>query len=133
RMIQCKIWINEKEVTTFRSDGLIISTPTGSTAYSLSAGGPIIQPLIPAIIIAPICPHTLSFRPMVISDSSMIKIRLLTEGEEVYLTLDGQRGNPLVKNDEVEIKRSDFELRLISSPKRNYFDLLQEKLGWAER
>jgi NAD+ kinase len=133
RMIQCKIWINEKEVATFRSDGLIISTPTGSTAYSLAAGGPIIQPLIPAIIIAPICPHTLSFRPMVISSSSMIKIRLLTEGEEVYLTLDGQRGNPLVKNDEVEIKRSDFELRLISSPKRNYFDLLQEKLGWAER
>jgi NAD+ kinase len=133
RMIQCKILINEKEVAIFRSDGLIISTPTGSTAYSLSAGGPIIQPLIPAIIIAPICPHTLSFRPMVISDSSMIKIRLLTEGEEVYLTLDGQRGNPLVKNDEVEIKRSDFELRLISSPKRNYFDLLQEKLGWAER
>jgi NAD+ kinase len=70
---------------------------------------------------------------MVISSSSMIKIRLLTEGEEVYLTLDGQRGNPLVKNDEVEIKRSDYELRLISSPKRNYFDLLQEKLGWAER
>jgi NAD+ kinase len=132
-MIQCKIWINEKEVATFRSDGLIIATPTGSTAYSLAAGGPILQPHIPAIIIAPICPHTLSFRPMVISDSSMIKIRLLTEGEEVFLTLDGQRGNPLVKNDEVEIQRSDFELRLISSPKRNYFDLLQEKLGWAER
>jgi NAD+ kinase len=133
RMIQCKILIDEKEVATLRSDGLIISTPTGSTAYSLAAGGPIIQPYIPAIIIAPICPHTLSFRPMVISSSSMIKIRLLTEGEEVYLTLDGQRGNPLVKNDEVEIKRSGFELRLISSPRRNYFDLLQEKLGWGER
>jgi len=133
RMIQCKIWINEKEIATLRSDGLIISTPTGSTAYSLAAGGPIIQPYIPAIIISPICPHTLSFRPMVISSSSKIKVQLITGEEEVYLTLDGQRGNPLLKNDVVEVKRSDFELCLISSPKRNYFDLLQEKLGWGER
>jgi len=133
RMIQCRIWIDEKEIVTIRSDGLIISTPTGSTAYSLSAGGPIIHPNIPAVILSPICPHTLSFRPMVISSSSRIKIRLLTAGEEVYLTLDGQRGNLLVKNDEVEVRRSDLELRLISSPKRNYFDLLQQKLGWGER
>jgi len=133
RMIQCKLWINEKGIATLRSDGLIISTPTGSTAYSLAAGGPIIQPYIPAIIISPICPHTLSFRPMVISSSSKIKVQLITGEEEVYLTLDGQRGNPLLKNDVVEVKRSDFELRLISSPKRNYFDLLQEKLGWGER
>jgi NAD+ kinase len=133
RMIQCKIWIDKKDVVTPRSDGLIISTPTGSTAYSLAAGGPIIQPCIPAVIITPICPHTLSFRPMVVSSASVIRIRLLTEGEEVYLTLDGQRGNPLVKNDEVEIKCCALQLSLISSPKRNYFDLLQEKLGWAER
>ena len=133
RMIQCMIWIDEKEIATLRSDGLIISTPTGSTAYSLAAGGPIIQPYIPAIIISPICPHTLSFRPMVISSSSRIKVQLLTAGEEVYVTLDGQRGNLLAENDVVEVKRSDFELRLISSPKRNYFDLLREKLGWGER
>lgn len=133
RMIQCRIWIDGKEIATLRSDGLIISTPTGSTAYSLAAGGPIIQPYIPAIVISPICPHTLSFRPMVISSESKIKVKLLTAGEEVYLTLDGQRGDLLVENDEVEIKRSDFELRLISSPKRNYFDLVQEKLGWGEK
>ncbi len=133
RMIQFTIWIDEKKIASLRADGLIISTPTGSTAYSLSAGGPIIQPYIPAIIIAPICPHTLSFRPMVISSESRIKIQLLTGGEEVYLTLDGQRGNLLEKNDVVEVKTSSYELRLISSPKRNYFDLLQEKLGWAER
>ncbi len=133
RMIQCRIWIDDEEIVTLRSDGLIISTPTGSTAYSLAAGGPIIYPNIPAVIISPICPHTLSFRPMVIPSSSRIKVRLLTGGEEVYLTLDGQRGNILGKNDEVEVKRSDFELRLISSPKRNYFDLLQQKLGWGER
>ncbi len=130
RMIQCAIWIDDKEIATLRADGLIISTPTGSTAYSLAAGGPIIQPYIPAIIIAPICPHTLSFRPMVISSDSRIKVQLLT-GEEVYLTLDGQRGDSLAENDEVEVKRSDLELRLISSPKRNYFDLVHEKLGWG--
>lgn len=130
RMIQCAIWIDDKEIATLRADGLIISTPTGSTAYSLAAGGPIIQPYIPAIIIAPICPHALSFRPMVISSDSRIKVQLLT-GEEVYLTLDGQRGDSLAENDEVEVKRSDLELRLISSPKRNYFDLVQEKLGWG--
>lgn len=131
RMIQCAIWINEKEITIPRSDGLIISTPTGSTAYSLSAGGPIIQPYIPAIIIAPICPHTLSFRPMIISSDSEIKIKLLTEGEKTYLTLDGQRGSLMERNEVISVKNSRFKLLLISSPKRNYFDLLQEKLGWG--
>jgi NAD+ kinase len=131
RMIQCAIWIDEKEITVPRSDGLIISTPTGSTAYSLSAGGPIIQPYIPAIIIAPICPHTLSFRPMIISSDSEIKIQLLTEGEKTYLTLDGQRGSLMERNEVISVKNSRFRLNLISSPERNYFDLLQEKLGWG--
>lgn len=132
RMIQCTIFINEKEIATLRSDGLIISTPTGSTAYSLAAGGPIIQPYIPAVIISPICPHTLSFRPLVVSADSRIKIQLLTSGEEVFLTLDGQRGGLMEKDDVVEIECCRFELNLISSPKRNYFDLVQEKLGWGE-
>jgi len=131
RMIQCAIWIDDKEIFMTKADGLIISTPTGSTAYSLSAGGPIIQPHIPAIIIAPICPHTLSFRPMVISSESMVKIQLLTGEEEVYLTIDGQRGNLMNKDDTVEVRCSRLELRLISSPKRNFFDLLQEKLRWG--
>jgi len=131
RMIQCAIWIDEKAIATVKADGIIISTPTGSTAYSLSAGGPILQPYIPAIIIAPICPHTLSFRPMVISLKSRVKIQLLTAGEEVFLTLDGQRGDLLKKKEVVEIKSSNLELSLVSSPKRNYFDLLKEKLGWG--
>ena len=131
RMIQCKIWINDKEVAVVRSDGLIISTPTGSTAYSLSAGGPIIQPNIHAVVIAPICPHTLSFRPMVISQESKVRIQVLTGDEEVYLTIDGQRGQLLHIGESVNIRCSDHELKLISSPKRNYFDLLQEKLGWG--
>lgn len=132
RMIQFTIWIDDKEIATLRADGLIMSTPTGSTAYSLAAGGPIIKPNIPAIILAPICPHTLSFRPMVISSNSKIKVKLVTAGEEVYLTLDGQRGDLLVKNDIMEIEQAPFELQLISSPKRNYFDLLKEKLGWGQ-
>lgn len=131
RMIQCAIWIDSKEIATSKADGLIIATPTGSTAYSLSAGGPIIQPSIPAFIIAPICPHTLSFRPMVISAESVLKIELTTGGEEVWFTLDGQRGGLMEVHDVVEVRRSRFVLQLISSPQRNYFDLLQEKLGWG--
>lgn len=131
RMIRCTIWIDGKEIATTKADGLIISTPTGSTAYSLSAGGPIIQPYIPAVIIAPICPHTLSFRPMVISSDSVIRVQLLTEGEEVYLTIDGQRGNLMKKDDTVDVCCSGLVLRLVSSPKMNFFDLLQEKLRWG--
>jgi len=131
RMIQIAIWIDDKEIAALKSDGLIVATPTGSTAYSLSAGGPIVQPYIPAMVLSPICPHTLSFRPMVVSSDSKVKLQLLTAGEEVYLTLDGQRGVLLGKNDIVEIGRADFVLSLISSPKRNFFDLLKEKLGWG--
>jgi NAD+ kinase len=132
RMIQVTIWIDDREIQTVKADGLIVATPTGSTAYSLSAGGPIIQPYIPGILLTPICPHTLTFRPTVISSEARVKIQLLTSGEEVYLTLDGQRGSTMVKNDIVEVRRADCELSLVSSPKRNYFDLLQEKLSWGE-
>lgn len=133
RMIQCAMWINDKEVAIPRSDGLIVATPTGSTAYSLSAGGPIIQPHIPAIIIAPICPHTLSFRPMLVSSDSRIRIQMQTKGEKAYLTLDGQRGYLMERNETVEVRTSALKLELISSPRRNYFDLLQEKLGWGKK
>jgi NAD+ kinase len=131
RMIRCAIWIDGKEIAITRADGLIISTPTGSTAYSLSAGGPIIQPYIPAIILTPICPHTLSFRPMVISSESEVKVQLLTGGEEVYLTIDGQRGELMRMDDTVTVCQSGLKLQLISSPRRNYFDLLEEKLRWG--
>jgi len=131
RMIQIAVRLDGKEIATLRADGLIVSTPTGSTAYSLSAGGPIIHPYIPAIIIAPICPHTLSFRPMIVSSESIIEIHLLTGQEEVYITLDGQRGGLMKKDESIVIKKSDDHLTLISSPERNYFDLLEEKLGWG--
>lgn len=131
RMIQIGLWIDDKEIAALKADGFIVATPTGSTAYSLSAGGPIVQPFIPALVLAPICPHTLSFRPMVISSESTVKIQLLTAGEEVYLTLDGQRGVLLGRNDVVEVCLAEIELHLVSSPQRNFFDLLKEKLGWA--
>jgi len=131
RMIQIGISIDGWEIAALKGDGLIVSTPTGSTAYSLSAGGPIVQPHVPALVLSPICPHTLSFRPMVVASSCQIRLQLLTAGEEVYLTLDGQRGITLGKNDVIEIKKAGFDLKLISSPKRNYFDLLKEKLAWA--
>jgi NAD+ kinase len=132
RMIQIAVRIDGKEIAVLKADGVIVATPTGSTAYSLSAGGPIVQPWVPAVVLSPICPHTLTFRPMVISADSTIGLKLITDGEKVYLTLDGQRGAHLEKNDEVEVRASPLELKLITSPKRNYFDLVKEKLGWAE-
>jgi len=131
RIIQMRIRIDDCEIEILKSDGLIVATPTGSTAYSLSAGGPILQPFMPAVLLTPICPHTLSFRPIVVSSSARIRIELLTPGEEVYLALDGQRGAPMDCGDVVEVRRSEHELRLVSSPKRGYFDLLREKLGWG--
>jgi NAD+ kinase len=131
RMIEFKIWIDAQEIATLKADGLIVSTPTGSTAYSLAAGGPILHPYVPAAVITPICPHTLTFRPLIVSSGSRIRIQLLTGGEEVYLTLDGQRGGVLVKNDTVTIRRAANDLLLVVSPRRTFFNLVKEKLGWA--
>jgi NAD+ kinase len=131
RMIEFTILIDGKDVATLKADGLIVSTPTGSTAYSLSAGGPILHPMVPAVVLTPICPHTLTFRPLAVPSTSTVGVRLLTGGEEVHLTLDGQRGGVLVRNDMVDIRKAPFELQLITSPRRNYYDLVKEKLGWA--
>ena len=131
RMIELTIGIDGKDVATLKADGLIVSTPTGSTAYSLSAGGPILHPQVPAIIVTPICPHMLSFRPLAVPSTSIVSVQLLTGGEEVYLTLDGQRGGVLVRNDVIDIRKSPVELQLVTSPRRNYYDLVKEKLGWA--
>ncbi len=132
RMIQIAVRIDGREVAVLKGDGLVVSTPTGSTAYSLSAGGPVVQPLVPALILSPICPHALTFRPMVVAADSVIGLRLLTDGEEVYMSLDGQRGALLEEGDEVTVRASPLELKLVSSPARGYFDLVKEKLGWAE-
>jgi NAD+ kinase len=131
RMIELAIAIDGGDVATLKADGLIVSTPTGSTAYSLSAGGPILHPQVPAILLTPICPHTLSFRPLAVPATSSISVRLLTGGEEVHLTFDGQRGGAFVRNDVVDIRKAPFELQLVTSPRRSYYDLVKEKLGWA--
>jgi len=132
RMIEFVIRIDDKDVASLKADGLIVSTPTGSTAYSLSAGGPIVHPQVSAVVLTPICPHTLTFRPLIVPPTSVVSVQLMTGGEEVYLTLDGQRGGVLVHNDTVEIRKSPVELQLVTSPHRNYYGLVKEKLGWAE-
>jgi len=132
RMIELALGVDGRDVARLKADGLIVSTPTGSTAYSLSAGGPILHPQVPAVVLTPICPHTLSFRPMAVPAASTITVKLLTGGEEVYLTLDGQRGGVFEHNDTVEIRRAPYDLQLIGSPRRSYYDLVKEKLGWAE-
>jgi NAD+ kinase len=131
RMIEFTVWIDAKEVATIKADGLVIATATGSTAYSLSAGGPIIQPRIGAAVITPICPHALAFRPLVISARSTVKVKLLTRGEKVFYTLDGQRGGIMERNDTITVKPAPVDLLLVTSPRRNFFDLVKEKLGWA--
>lgn len=130
RMLELTIRIDGREIAAVRADGLIVSTPTGSTAYTLAAGGHIIQPSMPAIILTPICPHTLTFRPMVISSKSRIQIGL-QDSEEAFLTIDGQRGTPLSGGDAVAVARASCELKLIRSPRRTYFDVLKEKLSWG--
>jgi NAD+ kinase len=132
RMVQLELRINSDFVCRYRADGLIVSSPTGSTAYSLSAGGPIVHPSVESFIITPICPHMLSDRPLVIRDSSCIEVKLNGDAESVYLTLDGQRGIPVQPTDILRVRRADEELKLIQPPKKPYFDILRSKLKWGE-
>jgi len=133
RIIDLETTINGEYLSTFRSDGLIISTPTGSTAYNLSAGGPIVYPSLHTIIITPICPHTLTIRPIIIPDDVKIRALLKSRDEEVTLTLDGQQGFTLEFEDVVEVEKAEGRILLIKSPYRHYFKLLREKLKWGER
>lgn len=134
RIIGMQILINGKSVNTVRADGLIVSTPTGSTAYSLAAGGPIIEPSLPALILTPICPHSLTQRPLVVPDSAEIQLRLSHRPGHVLLTLDGQDAVDLKEDDVVTVRRfKKHSLKLISSPTRDYFSLLREKLKFGLR
>lgn len=131
RIIEIEAFFNGLFVNSFRADGLIVSTPTGSTAYNLSAGGPVIYPSMNAVVVTPICPFTLSNRPIVIPDSAQIELHLKTEKEEVALTLDGQVGFPLVAGDRVLIHKSRATFNLVQPMNRNYFDVLRDKLKWG--
>lgn len=131
RIIELEAYFNGKFVNSFRADGLIVSTPTGSTAYNLSAGGPVVYPSMNAIVVTPICPFTLSNRPIVIPDDAQIELRLTTEKEEVSVTLDGQIGFPFQTGDRVLIHKSKTTFNLVQPANRNYFDVLRDKLRWG--
>ena len=131
RIIEIEAYLNQQFVNSFRADGLIISTPTGSTAYNLSAGGPVIFPSMNAVVITPICPFTLSNRPIVVPDDAVIELRLKTEQEDVALTLDGQEGFPLKVENRVVIRKSRTTFNLVQPMNRNYFDVLRDKLRWG--
>jgi NAD+ kinase len=132
RMIELDIHINNMYVTTFKADGLIISTPTGSTAHSLAAGGPILYPTLESFLMTPICPHTLSSRPIVLPDAFNLEVSI-KKGDGVYLTLDGQEGLPLKVNDKVRVKKADYKTRFLHLHDRDYFKVLRAKLRWGER
>ena len=132
RIVELTYRIDGHLLAACRSDGLIISTPTGSTAYNLSAGGPILDPQLPVVVLTPICPHTLTLRPVVVADSSVIEVTLETPREEVFLTLDGQEGVPLDEGDRVRVSRSTAKARLVKTTGRGFFDGLREKLHWGE-
>ncbi|MEN3325503.1 MAG: kinase [Acidobacteriota bacterium] len=131
RIIEIEAYLNSQFVNSFRADGLIVSTPTGSTAYNLSAGGPVIFPSMNAVVITPICPFTLSNRPIVVPDDAEIELLLKTDKEDVTLTLDGQVGFPLGIADHVRIRKSRTTFNLIQPSNRNYFDVLRDKLRWG--
>ncbi len=132
RMIDLDTFVDDHFVAAYKADGLIIASPTGSTAYSLSAGGPVIFPSVRAFCITPICPHMLTNRPVIVSDTSTI--RIVNHGDEgIYLTVDGQVGEPLRAGDQVLCQASPNAIHLIRPPKLLFFDVLREKLKWGER
>ena len=133
RIIDLEVLVDRQFVALFKADGLIISTPTGSTAYNLAAGGPIIFPNMNALVLTPICPHSLSNRSIVIPDNAEVEIILKTQNEDVFLTLDGQVGFALQPEDRVVIKRGKNKIYLIQSPRKNYFAVLRDKLLWGKR
>ncbi len=133
RMIDLETHVDNHYVCTYKADGLIVATPTGSTAYSLSAGGPIIFPAVSALCITPICPHMLTNRPVLVPDTSVIQVISLAYDDDAYLTIDGQIGQPLRHEDRILCRSSSHSIHLIRPPKMLFFDVLREKLKWGER
>jgi NAD+ kinase len=132
RIIEISVAVGDAAVTRVRADGLIIASPTGSTAYNLAAGGPIVHPAVDAILLTPIAPHTLTNRPVVIAGSSRVHIRpIMDEDDEVFVTFDGQSGFPLRPNDLVSVRRAPTPVRIVKSSSRSYYDVLREKLKWG--
>jgi NAD+ kinase len=133
RIIDMEASVDGNYLTTFKADGLIISTPTGSTGYNLAAGGPIVYPGLNCLVISPICPHMLTNRPLIVSDQSEVRIEVKFQDEDVVFTADGQVGMPLQGGDVVEVRKSSSSTLLVRSPTKNYFEVLRTKLRWGER
>lgn len=135
RMIDLDVTVGDQFVTSVRSDGLIIASPTGSTAYNLSAGGPVVHPAMDAIVLTPIAPHTLTHRPIVIPAEREVRVSAASgnAGAEIYVTFDGQHGFPLREGDEIIVTRASKSMRLVRSATRSYFEVLRQKLKWGER
>jgi NAD+ kinase len=134
RMTDLSVFVGDEFVTRVKADGLIVATPTGSTAYNLAAGGPIVQPVVDAIVLTPIAPHMLTNRPIVIPASSMVRVQpMMAERDELYVTFDGQAGYQLEAGDEVRIRCAERRVRLLRPSARSYFEVLRQKLKWNER
>jgi len=133
RMIDLETYVDQQYIGTFKADGLIVSTPTGSTAYSLSAGGPILYPAVEAVCITPVCPHMLTNRPVLVPDNMVIRIICRASDKEAFLTVDGQVGEPLHQEDHIICRSSEHCVHLVRPPKMYFFDVLRQKLKWGER
>jgi NAD+ kinase len=131
RLVKIELRINHDFVTRYGSDGLIIATPTGSTAYSLSAGGPIIEPSANVLLITPVCPHSLASRPLVVSDRSRIEVSAPAQRDEVFVTVDGQTSRPITPGHRFEIQRAGFDVPLVTSLDSSFFQVLRQKLDWS--
>ncbi len=133
RIVEFEVTVDGQLVTNYKADGLIVSTPTGSTAYSLAAGGPIVSPGVNAFVITPISPHSLTNRPLVVRDDREIAILVKSVGEEAFLSIDGQTGEPVLDGDRITCKKSVRNVRLLKLGKRTFFDVLRTKLSWGQR
>ncbi|HKY33586.1 MAG TPA: NAD(+)/NADH kinase [Candidatus Polarisedimenticolia bacterium] len=133
RILDIHVEVNGRFMTIFKADGLIVCTPTGSTAYSLSAGGPIVDPAMGAVILCPICPHTLTNRPIVAPDRSVVEVALVQNHGDVYVTIDGQVGSPFLQGDRIRIRRSRHPVLMAELPQKDYFAVLRRKLKWGGR
>jgi NAD+ kinase len=131
RLALIKTHVNDRYLTDYRADGLIVASPTGSTAYSLAAGGPIMHPAVPGILITPICPFTLTNRPLIVPDTALIKIQLAEKAADIMLTFDGQVGLAIDEQHVIVVRKAATPVNLITLPDRNYFDVLRTKLRWS--
>ena len=131
RLAYSAVYINGSYLTTFKADGLIVATPTGSTAYSLAAGGPVIHPTVPGIILTPICPFTLTNRPLIIPDNSEIEIQLEGDASDIVLTFDGQEGMAIDSKDRIVVTKGQYPVKMISFSRNNYYNVLKARLLWS--